>query len=308
MTTSPATTATLEISPILKEILNNLTSPPLHELNELDDETLIAIHQEKDWLEPSYILRKRWHSNIKHLSSAELTILVQMKSTYAKELLFKRNYNNLPDASDETLVLYWQHGNFESETILCDRYDSFFSKIARQFRAKAKPKGLAVEDLAQEAYLGLIKACRDYKIERKRNFSIFARLVVEKHIKNLLTQGTNGKNRSLNKSSSYHAPVSDNPEMTFEQMLRSERSLPHITVEKVMIFRDLWDSFKEEEKRVLLLYDLDYSYQEIGADIFPNKTPRQQYKKVDNALQGMRMAYKRYIHEANKAAVSRKMK
>ena len=251
-------------------------------LKELSEDTLHTLHQHTDWLAPSYFLRLLHYRNLKDASDANLITILQSRSTKAKEEMFLRYEQQLEKANDEVLVMMSQEDNDEALRVLVERYLSIVKKTIKKLERKYFFRGLDSNDLVQEGIMGLFKSKDDFKIERKTKFKDFSRHVIEKHMGTLILRSANYKNKVLNESFSYHSPIGNDSEITFEQMLKSESYQPESTYVNKESFYGIWGKLTPLERNVLQLYSEGLSYQEIGELVGKKK------KAIDNTIQRIR--------------------
>lgn len=258
-------------------------------LSNLDDDTLIKLHQNTNWQAPSFFLRKKYYNNLHNASDEALLILLQSKSEQAREQLLNKYRKNLEEASDEILVLLCQDSVEFSMDVLIERYNPFVKKTINRLQRKYFFRGFDANDLIQEGVLGLFKAIDDFKIERKTRFKDFSKHVIEKHIGTLILRSSNYKNKVLNESFSYYTPIGGDSEITFEQLLKSKTLSPDESLEKKEIFEAIWEKFTKLEKEVLKLRFIGLSYEEIGEKVGKNK------KAIDNTIQRIRKKGEGYL-------------
>lgn len=259
------------------------------DLTALSDEELLLLHQYTKWISPSYFLRKRHVENLEHASDEILLCLVQGHSHAAYETWYGRYQSKIEKAPDELLVLMHKNGNQDALNILTKRHKNFIKNLIRQLKQKGRFfRGMDDDDVFQESMSGYLKAIKDYKIERKMKFTVFTRFVIEKYLDTIINQSKNTKNSSLNDSYSFHAPIRNDAEMTFEESFESERTPPDELAVKKDTFYAIWETLTPLEKKVLLFYTEGHSYEEIGQIIGKDK------KAVDNTIQRIRTKGTRY--------------
>lgn len=252
------------------------------DLRNLSEDTLYTLHQHTDWLAPSYFTRLRHYDKMELASDTNLMIILQSRSTKAKEVMFLRYAHQLEKANDEVLVMMSQGEDDEALRVLVERYLSIVKKTIKKLERKYFFRGLDSNDLIQEGIMGLFKSKDDFKIERKTKFKDFSRHVIEKHMGTLILRSANYKNKVLNESFSYHSPIGNDSEITFEQMLKSESHQPESTYINRESFYGIWGKLTSLEKNVLQLYSEGLSYQEIGELVGKKK------KAIDNTIQRIR--------------------
>ena len=250
------------------------------DLEKLSDDYLLLLHQHTKWISPSYFLRKRYCHSLSNASEDILLCLVQLQSEKALTEWKKRYQTNIEQAPDELLVLLHKQGNENALNILTVRHKNYVKNLIRQLKQKGRFfRGMDDQDVFQESMFGYLKAIKDYKIERKMKFTVFTRFVIEKYLDTIINQSKNTKNSSLNDSYSFHAPIKNDAEMTFEESFESELTLPDELAIKKDTFYAIWGILTELEQKVLIFYASGHSYEEIGEIIGKDK------KAVDNTIQ-----------------------
>lgn len=253
------------------------------DLHELSDEHLLLLNQHTKWLAPSYFLRKRYvtREQIEQASEPVLICLVQSRSAVALECWIERYRDKWHLAPDELLVLLYQQGVKETLSVLTKRYSKNGQGLLRQIKGKGLffKGGMDDNDVLQEIMYSYIKSIQDYKIERKMDFYRFARHVTLKSLQTVITQSKNKKNKSLNSSISIHTPLKESEEITLEDMVESNATLPALLVEKKKYLYEIWEEFTGLEKHVIILRAQGYKYKEIASIIHKD------IKAVDNAVQ-----------------------
>jgi RNA polymerase sporulation-specific sigma factor len=157
--------------------------------------------------------------------------------------------------------------------------------------AKAKYffiKGLDKDDVIQEGRVGLYKAIRDYKEERRASFRGFSQLCVHRQLVSAIKRANRQKHMPLNNSTSLDKTLDyDNSTgRSFNEILPDkdenlEEEFVHREVLK-LIFDDIKKEFTNLELNVFINYLDNRSYKEISSFLNVN------IKTVDNALQRAR--------------------
>jgi RNA polymerase sporulation-specific sigma factor len=246
------------------------------------DQELIESHNMNMTWESSYYLRRRYFNRYEAMSQEGLVVVCQSASEIAKEILIKRFESNMGEASDETLVLIAQKPLKIATDILIERYIPHVQKMIKKMERKYYFRGFESNDLVQEGIIALFKSKDDYKIYRRTRFKDFSKHVIEKHMGTLMLKASNYKNKMLNESFSYHSPVGNDSEMTFEQMLKSNTYRPEETYINKETFESIYGKLTHLEKKVLKLYAKGLSYEEIGELVQKDK------KAIDNTIQRIR--------------------
>lgn len=276
----------------------NAVQNELQSLSDLSDDNLFLLCEIQDWEGPAYHLRWRWKDRIPSLSDDQLMLLIQTQSPAAKKEAYHRAKASDYKASDEVLVLMTQDGDDTAKEVLITGYIRNVEKNINRMEQQGRfLKSYDTDDLVHEGIIGLFKAIRDFKVEKRTKFKIFARHVIKKHIDSLILQSSNKKLGTLNDAFSYHTPIGGSEsDLTFEQLLKSESYQPEDILIKHETFYALWENFTPLERVVLWYYAEDYSYQQIGDLAIPgnHKTDEQKRKTVDNTIQRFKKKRREY--------------
>ena len=125
------------------------------------------------------------------------------------------------DFTDEKIALLAQNGDRDAEHYLLEKYRNFVrSKSYAYFIV-----GGDSDDLVQEGLIGLYKGIHSFKETEKTSFRNFAGLCIKRQIITAIRSANCQKNQLLNTSLSFSQKVSDESEMTFEEMLGVDNSL-----------------------------------------------------------------------------------
>ena len=157
--------------------------------------------------------------------------------------------------------------------------------------AKAKYffiKGLDKDDVIQEGRVGLYKAIRDYKVDRRASFRGFSQLCVHRQLVSAIKKANRQKHIPLNTSTSLDKTIDydDSKGRSFNEILPDkdknlEEDFIYREVLKV-IFNDIEKELTDLELEVFFQYLDNKSYKEISEFLNVN------IKTVDNALQRAR--------------------
>ncbi|MFW5855673.1 MAG: sigma-70 family RNA polymerase sigma factor [Bacillota bacterium] len=157
--------------------------------------------------------------------------------------------------------------------------------------AKAKYffiKGLDKEDVIQEGMVGLYKAIRDYRRERRASFRGFSQLCVHRQLVSAIKKANRQKHIPLNNSTSINKTLDydDSKGRSFTEILpdKDENLEEQFIYREILkrIFEDIKQELTELERQVFMQYLDSKSYQEISEILNVN------IKTVDNALQRAR--------------------
>ncbi len=188
--------------------------------------------------------------------------------------------NNLSELSDDQLVRMAKKNNNAAIEVLVDRYKNCISLKTRTYFLRGADK----EDIMQEGMIGLIKAVRDYKEDRRVSFKSFAELCITRQIITAVKAATRQKHIPLN---SYVSLYGNNDGDEDRSPLDLIDSNTQFNPEEYIIMRENLKKIDEQilkflskfERNVLECYLTGKSYQEISTLL------DRPVKSIDNALQ-----------------------
>ena len=176
--------------------------------------------------------------------------------------------------------------------------EKVFERYKGLVRAKSRSYfliGADGEDLIQEGMIGLFKAIRDFRPEKRASFTAFADMCVTRQIITAVKTATRLKHLPLNTYISLSRPAfDDGSEDPAENLLISAAvSDP----EEMLIDREMSDTFtcdlkkllSELEHSVLSLYLRGAPYAEMSAKLGKPE------KSIDNALQRIKRKLEKYL-------------
>jgi len=188
---------------------------------------------------------------------------------------YKKEYDLF---SDEELIYNIKNGNEHAERCLYKRYTFVIKKITSSFFLI----GGSIDDLFQEAMIGLIKAVNGYDKDYGSSFRCYAEVCIRRQIITAIrkTQTYEMLNRNI---SSYDC-FDEIEEFT---LMQEYADLDSMNPESVLICKEEKNHYYNKasellsdfEKKVLVEYGKGKSYEEIS--ILLNKN----IKSIDNALQ-----------------------
>lgn len=198
------------------------------------------------------------------------------------------------DKTDEEVVLWLQktHDDRAMEYIV-HKYKNFIKSKARTYFLVGADR----EDLIQEGMIGLYKATRDFRAEKKVAFRVFAELCIMRQIITAVKTATRQKHVPLNSYISLSKPL-----FAEESERKLEETISALTVtdpEEVLIswenYHDIQLHLQELlstlERRVLQLYLEGRSYQEMSLSL------GREAKSIDNALQRVKHKLEDYLEK-----------
>lgn len=192
--------------------------------------------------------------------------------------------NEYESISDEVLVEKAQAGDVDAQEAIIARYKQMVKSKARLFFIV----GADSEDVVQEGMIGMFKAIRDYRADRKASFRTFAALCISRQIMTAVEGATGKKHSPLNCSVSLNSPISDTEDgATLEMIVIAPQAE---NPETVIIMRESIDDifinaatiFSEFEREVWRRHLRGKNYTEIAKEM------GKPAKSIDNALQRIR--------------------
>lgn len=193
-------------------------------------------------------------------------------------------YNNLNYYSeeydrftDEELIEIIKSGNEQAERCLFKRYSFIIKRISSCFFII----GGSLDDLFQEAMIGLIKAVHGYDHNYGSSFRTFAEVCIRRQIISAIRKSKSYE--MLNKQTSFYDYVNESEEITLLDEYADFSSNPENVLiskeEKKQYYNMAAELLSSFEKDVLTEYGKGKSYEEISIKL--NKS----IKSIDNALQ-----------------------
>lgn len=186
---------------------------------------------------------------------------------------YKQEYDTF---SDEELISKIKDGNENAERCLYKRYSFIIKRIASSFFII----GGSIDDLFQEAMIGLIKAVNRYDEGYGNSFRTYAEVCIRRQIITAIRKTK--PYEILNRSTSYFS--NDDIECA---LLEEYSDLDKLNPENVLICEEEKNQYYNEaskflskfERAVLTEYGKGKSYEEISLALHKN------VKSIDNALQ-----------------------
>lgn len=192
---------------------------------------------------------------------------------------------------DEMLVKNAKNGDSVALDYLVRKYKNFVGAKSRAYFLI----GADSEDIMQEGMIGLYKAVRDFNLNKRTSFRIFAELCVTRQIITAIKTATRQKHIPLNSYISLNKPVydeqSDRTLIDFvdgmkitdpEDLIISKEQVKNIEIK-------IGEVLSELELEILKLYVGGRSYQEIS------ELSNRDVKSIDNALQRVKRKLERCL-------------
>ena len=192
---------------------------------------------------------------------------------------------------DEQIVDLARDGQLAAQEYLIHKYKNFVRAKARSYFLIGADR----EDIIQEGMIGLYKAIRDFRGDKKASIRAFAELCITRQIITAIKTATRQKHIPLNSYVSLNKPIYDED---------SDRTLMDIIAggkitdpEELMISREEFEDIENKmgeilsslEWKVLMYYLEGKSYQEIAQDL------NRHVKSIDNALQRVKRKLEKYL-------------
>ena len=199
-----------------------------------------------------------------------------------------RLYENM---EDEMVVEIAKNGDSIATDYLVRKYRNFVGAKSRSYFLIGADR----EDVMQEGMIGLYKAIRDFNLDRRASFRMFAELCITRQIITAIKTATRQKHIPLNSYVSLNKPVYNE---------ESDRTLiDYVEGMKITDPQDLVISKEEVKKielkigevlsglelKVLKLYLEGRSYDEIS------ELANRDVKSIDNALQRVKRKLERCL-------------
>lgn len=196
------------------------------------------------------------------------------------------------DKMDEEVVILAQDGNIRAQEYLICKYENFVKSKAKSYFLIGADK----EDIYQEGMIGLYKSIRDFKIDKLKNFKVFAELCITRQIITAIKTATRQKHIPLNTYISLNKPVYE--EESDRTLLDIISGFKITDPEELIIGKEQMKYLESEMERVLSSLEMEVlqsyldgkSYQEIAIDLDRHS------KSIDNALQRVKKKLEKCLY------------
>lgn len=193
----------------------------------------------------------------------------------------EKNLTDLNGLSDEDLCSLTTEGNRIAEELLVTRYNRLVRTCARPFFLI----GGDSEDLTQEGMVGLIKAVREYDVDKEASFRTFAETCIRNRLYSVLRAAGRDKHSPLNQSVPLDTPFFDSNSYTSGTSDLAQRNPEDFLIDRENT-KSLLSGFRKQlsefEAKILGYYLDGLSCREIAGTV--GRSP----KSVDNAVQRIR--------------------
>ena len=188
------------------------------------------------------------------------------------------------DKNDFELVYLAQEGNEDAINSLYQKYKPIIVKKSKNAIMYATHHGIDINDIMQEAYIGLDEAIRNFSQNEKATFYTFALLCIDRKISNYLRKTTGSKGKILNDA----ITIDDTLEKVLGDGYDVEYSLIDKDVDNELI-NTVKNFLTDFERRVFDLKIKDYSFEEIA------KILNKDVKSIYNTFQRIKSKIKKNI-------------
>ena len=137
------------------------------------------------------------------------------------------------DLNDYEIMYLVEEENDDARELLFEKYKPIIYCLAVNYQKEAKQYGLELEDLIQEAYVGLSSAVKNYNSDNNVLFYTYAIVSMKNRILNVLTAKSSTKHKCLNQAISLYMPVNRNNECYLIDITEDKNEvLPQLLVEE----------------------------------------------------------------------------
>jgi len=181
---------------------------------------------------------------------------------------------------DEELVVLSQTGSSGAAELLLSRYRPMVESKVRTYYIQ----GAEHEDVLQEGMVGLVKAMRDFRMEGRAHFRVFAELCVTRQIISALKTASRQKHQLLTGSVSFYQTQEEDDGALLQDCLPDMQSLSLLErfCRQESLFQRMTAALhclSEMECNVFRAYLQEKPYAQIAYEL------RVTVKTVDNAFQ-----------------------
>lgn len=202
------------------------------------------------------------------------------------------------DVNDEELVYLINESNEDAKNVLYEKYSYIIDIYVKKYLKAAYKLGVELNDLKQEALLGLSEAINSYDTNIKASLPTFISICVERKIQNAIVKAGRLKNKILNEALSLDYLYLDK-DVTLAEVLSDHdvnNPLNKLTSkEQVEILSNKINSIlSDNEKDVYNLLINGLSYVQIAEVLNIS------LKSADNAIQRIKNKVRAELKKINK--------
>lgn len=194
--------------------------------------------------------------------------------------------------NDEDFVARARKGDLRAAECLMDRYRPLVETKARAFYLV----GADHDDVVQEGMIGLYKAIRDFRSDRRAKFRPFAELCVTRQIITAVKTATRQKHLPLNAYVSLSQPLSNEDDGVLLDVIADPSGInpeDKLTARKIPknLHQAVQHLMSEHESQVLRCYLQGKSYREMSIEL------KCRPKSIDNALQRIKRKIGQFLQD-----------
>lgn len=201
-----------------------------------------------------------------------------------------KNYgkgHKLKEISYEQIILA-QEGNEDANNLIYNVFKPLIVKKAKNAIFGMHNRGVDIDDIMQEGYIGLEEAIKNYSQDADTSFYTFAMICIERQISNYVRGINNNKGKILNE-----AVIIDEG---IEKIIPDNTDIENSVVGKdynIKLINNIWPTLTYFEKKVLDLKLDDYSLDEMSQILKKDK------KAIYNAIQRIKIKFRKFGENDN---------
>lgn len=184
--------------------------------------------------------------------------------------------------NDYELILLAQEGDESTINYIYQKYKPIIIKKSKIAIQKIAYQGIEIDDIMQEAYIGLQEAIESFKENDETTFYTFANLCIDRKIANFIKKNSTGKGKILNEaiqiSTNIEEIVKDNNSIHLENNITEKDVIKKIS-KKLTTF----------ENEVFELKMKEYSIKEISEKL------KVDIKSVYNAINRIKVKIQKIV-------------
>lgn len=208
-----------------------------------------------------------------------------------KHVIDSHQFNSMTD--EEIIVIAQSETPNGAVEFIVNKYKNYVRAKARSYFLIGADK----EDIIQEGMIGLYKAVRDFRTDRKVTFRAFAELCITRQIITAIKTATRQKHIPLNSYVSLNKPIyTEDSERTLMDVISG---IMVADPEELVISREEFSDIEAHmgsllsslEWKVLMGYLDGKTYQQMAEEV------DRSIKSIDNALQRVKRKMEKYLEE-----------
>ena len=181
------------------------------------------------------------------------------------------------------MILLAQEGNEDAANLIYTKFKPIIVKKSKHAFFKITNHGVDIDDIIQEACIGLDEAIKNYSQEEETRFYTFAMICIERQISNFIRKVNTGKDKILNEA----VAIDDTIEKIVSDDMDVENSITWKEY-KLHVINSVRKQLTAFERKVLDLKLADYSLDEMAKLLVKDK------KAIYNALQRIKVKFRNF--------------